>query len=285
MKPYSVLMSVYYKENPEWFATSIDSMINQTVMPDEIVIVCDGPLTQELDDVLEKYTLKQPSLFQIIRLKENVGLGKALNIGVKCCKNDLIARMDTDDISLPERCQRQLKEFDEQDIDIVGTWVEEFSLKPGDQKTIRQVPQRQVQIMRYASSRSPFNHPTVMYKKDAVERAGGYQHFYLFEDYYLWARMLKSGAKGYNIPIPLVYMRAGEEMYGRRGGVRYAKSIFKFRLWLAKNKFGSWLHFIFVSVGHVLIAVIPSRLRKWFYEKFLRKGIRDENANKSAKAN
>ncbi|CRZ34502.1 glycosyltransferase [Herbinix hemicellulosilytica] len=170
---YSVLMSIYKKEKPEYFIQSIESMINQTLRPDEIVIVKDGELTKDLENIIEHYIYKYPGLFNIVPLKENVGLGKALDEGLKYCKNELVARMDTDDISLPERCEIQVKEFIKNPkLSIVGTMIDEFYDDPKNVISSRIVPTSNYEIHKFIKRRSPFNHPTVMFKKSDVIRCG-----------------------------------------------------------------------------------------------------------------
>ena len=217
---YSVLMSVYYKEKPEYLQQSMESILNQTVPTDDFVLVCDGPLTPELDSVISQY-----STLHVVRLKENGGLGNALNEGMKHCQHELIARMDSDDISRPDRCERELKVFaDYPVVDVVSGTIEEFITSPDEVYSRRVLPENNDEIVEFAKKRNPFNHPAVMYRKSAVEAAGGYKDFYLLEDYFLWIRMIQQGCQGYNIPEPVLWMRAGSDLYGRRGGWKYVES-------------------------------------------------------------
>ena len=177
MEKYSVLMSLYKKEQSEFFRLALDSMINQTLKPDEIVLVEDGPLTPDLYAVIDEYTGKYPDLFTIVKNETNLGLGLALNEGLKVCRNELVARMDTDDISKPTRCEKQVKRFMEKpDLSIVGAHIDEFS---GDKSNVisqRKVPTTSTAIYDFAKRRSAFNHPAVMYKKSAVLKNGGYSN-------------------------------------------------------------------------------------------------------------
>ena len=174
MEKYSVLMSVYNKEKPSYLRESIDSMVSQTEKPDEIIIVKDGPLDKELDDVIKEYKDKRPELFVILELPENKGLGNALNKGLEISKNELVARMDTDDISLPDRCKKQLMEFEKnKNLCIVGTQINEFIDQPTEIIRSRVVPLTYDDILEFSKRRSPFNHPTVMYKKTKVLELGG----------------------------------------------------------------------------------------------------------------
>lgn len=268
---YSVLMSVYAKEKPEYLRQSIESILAQTVAADEFVIVCDGPLTEELDKVLAEYENSRQGFFKIIRQKENKGLGIALNTGLSQCANSLVARMDSDDVSMPDRMERQLAVFAEKNVDIVSGTVAEFTKKTDNVVTKRVLPENPEEIRRFAKRRNPFNHPAVMYKKDSVMKAGGYEDFMLFEDYYLWIRMLCMGCEGYNIPEEILYMRSGDSLYERRGGITYAKQIIRFRFFMLRCGYTGIGDFIVTAVGHSLIALVPNGVRKKFYERLLRK--------------
>lgn len=271
MMSYSVLMSVYYKENPLFLKQSMQSILEQTVKTDDFVLVCDGPLNKELDEVIAEMGEKFNGCLKEVRLPENVGLGRALNIGIRYCKNELIARMDSDDISCPDRCIRQIAEFEKDPhLDICGGGIREFVKTPEDDDTSRIPPQTHQEIYEFAKKRCPFNHPCVMYRKSAVDSAGGYQDFYHLEDYFLWVRMLLNGSKGYNIQQPLLWMRAGSDMYKRRSGWSYAKSqraLFKF-MWQKKMiSFGNYSFSCLVRTGS---ALSPNWMRKLLYKKLLR---------------
>ena len=267
---YSVLMSVYEKEQALFLRESIESMLSQTIMPKDFVLVCDGPLTQELDGMIEGYEKEYPQLFQIVRLPENVGLGRALNEGMKRCRCEVIARMDSDDVSLADRMERQLSALWEQQADIVSGTLVEFDEQHPEGGRKRMLPQEPDEIRKFARRRNPFNHPCTIYKKTSVMKSGGYQHFAGFEDYYLWVRMLMAGMRGYNVQETVLRMRV-TGMYQRRGGWNYAKSIIKFRLYLLKNRFCSLGDFLYTVVGHVGVSLLPIRLREWFYNKMLRR--------------
>lgn len=269
-KEYSVLMSVYEKEHPVYLRESIDSMLQQTIRTNNFVIVCDGKLTKELYEVLDDYQKKEPELFGIIQLEKRGGLGNALNKGLHHCKNDFVARMDSDDISVPKRCEMQLKIFAEQEVSIVGGNIKEFSVHIQDAKMGRNVPKYHEEIRKYSKKRNPFNHPTVMYRKKDVLEAGNYADYPGFEDYQLWVKMLQKGMKGYNIPEDLVYMRVGNGMYGRRGGREYTKSMVKFRWYLKKINFLTWYEFLFSVTVRSVIALVPSKLRENVYKRLLR---------------
>lgn len=272
MLQYSVLMSVYYKEKPEYLRQSIQSMLDQTIPTNDFVIVCDGGLTKALDEVLISFTEEFPGLFQIIKLEKNQGLGIALNIGMKHCKNEIVTRMDSDDISLPNRCERQLSRFEnDSSLDIVSGTVAEFDRTPEFITAKKILPENNNEIYQYAKIRCPFNHPAVMYKKVAVQNAGGYQNFPLFEDYYLWIRMLQQNIKAYNIQETLLLMRAGDSMYRRRGGLKYFKKVRAFRKYMLKNRYISWRSYYITIMGQAIMCWMPTSLRTILYRKFLRR--------------
>lgn len=267
---YSVLMSVYSKEQVLFLRESIDSMLSQTIMPKDFVLVCDGPLTVELDEVISTYEENYPQMFQVVRLPQNVGLGKALNEGMKYCRCEYVARMDSDDISLPTRMEKQLAEIQAQQADVLSAALVEFDADHPEGFKKRSLPQTHTEIMKFARRRNPFNHPCVLYKKTSVIKSGGYMDFTGFEDYYLWVRMLMAGMRGYNLQEPLLKMRV-TGMHRRRGGMRYARLIIKFRLYLLKSGFCSFGDFVYTVVGHVGVSLLPNRLREMFYHKVLRK--------------
>ena len=197
---YSVLMSVYAKDNPEYLELAIDSMLNQTVKPEQFVIVQDGLLPESIGQVICKYESNQPELFTIIKLETNGGLANALNIGLQACRNELVARMDADDISLPKRCEKELKKFSENpDLVICGCNIDEFYDIPQNVKTSRVVPAEYEDILRFMRRRQPFNHPTVIYKKLKVIEAGGYPQLRRKEDFDLFSRMLSKGYYALNV--------------------------------------------------------------------------------------
>lgn len=268
---YSCLMSVYEKENPKWFKQSIESILGQTIKPSQIVIVCDGKLTDELYSVIDEYTDKYQDLFTIHYLDKNVGLARALNAGLAQCEHELVARMDTDDIALPQRCKKQLEVFNKKEVDIVGSSVYEFAEDEDEIIDVREVPCEHEEIIKYAKKRNPFNHPSVMYKKSVVMSNGGYRDYPYFEDYNLWATMLKSGARACNIKEPLLKMRTGGGLYKRRGGFKYAGHIWRFKRHLYKIGFLSLPQFLYSACGHIAVSIMPNSLRKLVYTKILRK--------------
>lgn len=271
-KKYSVLMSVYYKEKAEYLRESMQSIYNQTIPTDDFVLICDGPLTEELNKVVEEMQELFGDRLNVHRLEKNVGLGNALNIGIQLCKNELIARMDSDDISYKDRCEKQIRCFE---IDIALSMtsgvVEEFSESIRKIDAKRVVPENHNQIFEFAKKRNPFNHPCIMYKKSAVLKAGSYQDFYLLEDYFLWIRMLMQGYRGYNLQEPILYMRAGNEMYKRRSGISYIKSQKKLFMFMKDKKFITESEYIKAILVRSVSALLPNCFRKTAFKIVLRK--------------
>ena len=268
---YSVLMSVYYKEKPEYLRQAIESIQLQTLQSNDFVLVCDGPLTPELDSVIQDKQNEMGAVLNVLRLRENGGLGHALNEGLKRCKNELVARMDSDDIAYPDRCEKQVAVFcTRTEISICSGIVEEFATSPDIVDVKRVPPETHAEILEFAKKRNPFNHPCVMYKKSAVEAVGSYQELYLLEDYYLWLRMLMAGYQGYNLQEPLLHMRAGSDMYKRRAGAKYAKAQVELFKYMKKQGFisaGRCLKSCVIRSGS---ALAPNWLRRFMFKKALR---------------
>ena len=267
---FSVLLSVYIKEKPDYLRKSLDSLLAQTVLPTQIVMVEDGPLTDELYAVLDEYQEKFSDFKRVVN-PQNLGLGKALEKGLLACDCELVARMDTDDIAYPERFEKELAAFEaDPDLCICGSHMEEFDGEPENVISVKRVPLTMEEILRYAKKRNPFNHPSVMFKKSAVIEAGNYQHALGFEDYYLWIRMLQKGMKGQNIDECLVHFRAGADMFKRRGGVKYIKNAVLAKKMFYQAGFLSLGEFLFYSAAHAGVSLLPNGLRSSFYTKFLR---------------
>lgn len=268
---YSVLMSVYHREKPDFLKQSMESIYQQIIPTNDFVLVCDGPLNNKLDDVINEMQNLFGDRLKVVRLAKNGGLGNALNEGIKHCKNELVARMDSDDIAYLDRCERQMEVFKRYPkISICSGIVEEFTDNPNVVDARRVPPETNAEIIEFAKMRNPFNHPCVMYKKSDVEAVGSYQDFYLLEDYYLWLRMLMANYQGYNLQAPLLHMRAGSEMYKRRGGWKYVQSQMKlFRFMKEKGFISEWHYFkgCFLRWGS---AISPNWLRRFMFERFLR---------------
>ena len=268
---YSVLMSVYKKEKAEFLKEAIESIQKQSKKTDDFVLVCDGELNESLDKVILDKKEEMGDVLNVIRLKENIGLGKALNVGLEYCKNEYIARMDSDDISVPDRCEKQLEIFKKlQEISICSGTVQEFSDDINNIECLRILPQNNNEIIKFSKKRNPFNHPCVMYKKSSVKAVGSYQDFYLLEDYHLWIRMLMNGYKGYNLEDILLNMRAGNNMYKRRAGFKYVLSQIRLFKYMKENKYISNVQYIENCIIRTLSTIVPTWFRKICYKKFLR---------------
>ena len=271
-KKYSVLMSVYSKEKPSYFTSSIESMVNQSLSPDEIVIVQDGPITDELNEVIRTYELKYPGLFTIVSLDKNVGLGKALNEGLLKCRNELVARMDTDDISLVNRCELQVEEFiKDKNLDIVGSNMDEFYDTPDEVVSSRVVPTDHDEILKFSRRRNPFNHPSVMYKKSVVLENGGYGDFRRNQDLYLFVRMLNNGSKAKNIGRSLLLFRANKDNLIRRKSWEKCRSYIAMIYCFWKRGYSSFIDLTVVAVSQVVIFISPACVLEWISSRYLRK--------------
>lgn len=266
---FSVLMSVYKNENPEWFRSAVKSVAEQTVKPDEILIVQDGMLSDELYSVCDELKQCYP-VIRYLKLDKNYGLGMALHYGVKACKNELIARMDTDDIAVENRFELQLQQFIEQpDLAICGGNIVEFYNDINEIVSTRTVPCTMKAIVEYCKSRNPFNHMTVMFRKSAVLAAGNYQTFHLMEDYYLWYRMIKNNFNMCNLDTVLVNVRVGNGMYQRRGGVGYFFRECTFYRIMLKDGFINYVEFFCVICGRLVVRLLPGYFRKIVYRYVL----------------
>ena len=273
--PFSVAMSVYKSDNPDFFDRALSSITDeQTIIPNEIVLVVDGPVNAEINAVIDKYEGKY-EIFKVIRLEQNGGLGNALKIAVENSSNELIARMDSDDVSVSTRFDEQLKYFAmNPEIDIVGGDIIEFIGEENNIVGKRSVPLSNESIREYMKTRCAMNHVSVMYKKKAVESAGGYQDWFWNEDYYLWIRMWLNGAVFANTGSVLVNVRVGEEMYQRRGGSKYFESEKGLQDYMLKNKMINHSTYIKNVTKRLIIQkLMPNKLRGWVFRTFARKKI------------
>ena len=268
---FSVLMSVYFKESPSYLEAALSSVFTQTVMPDEVVLVEDGPLTSELDETINKFEKEYPTILKVVKFETNRGLGQALHDGLLECSNEIIFRMDTDDIAHKDRFEKQLKIFQEKDIDAVGSNITEFDETMTNITSHRIVPEQDEDIKKMAKSRNPINHMTIAFKKQAVIESGNYLDMMYFEDYYLWVRMMSKGYKFYNIQEILIDVRGGNDMIKRRGGKKYIKPIINFEKAILKLGYISKFEYLKNITKRIIGALIPNGLRFFLYKKLLRK--------------
>ena len=268
--PFSVSMCVYGKDDPSHFQNAVNSILDQTVKPSEVVLVVDGPVPQELDSVITKF--ESNLIFKVIRLPQNMGHGVARRTGLDNCKYDLVALMDADDFSVQNRFELQLREFKKNpNLDIVGGNITEFVDYPENIVGKRVVPEFDSQIKEYLKKRCPMNQMTVMFKKASVQKVGGYIDWYCDEDYYLWNRMSLANMMFANIPEILVYVRVGKDMYQRRGGWKYFKSEAKLQWFMLKNKIISLPTYLYnVVIRFCLQVLMPNWLRGFIFQKFAR---------------
>lgn len=269
MTQFSVLMSVYYKEQAEYLDKALESiLVNQTLKPSELVLVADGQLTSELYCTIDKYKEIFSNL-KLVQLPQNVGLGKALNEGLKHCSYEWVARMDSDDISMPERFERQFEYLKSHpEIDVLGTALSEFDNNPSEITAIKKCPPV---IDSYIKFRSPLNHPTVIYKKSAVLSAGGYMHCPYMEDYHLWIRMYSVGCIFTSLNNSLYLFKMDSDTFQRRGGKQYVRSEYQIQKLLLSNNIISYPRFLLNVVIRCSVRIIPNSLRAFIYKRFLRR--------------
>ena len=271
MEKYSVLMTVYTKDNPDYFALALDSMVNQTYKPDEIVLVKDGPVVESLQKVIDDRIADGDPIVQV-QLPKNIGLGLALNEGIKVIKNELIARMDSDDYSMPERCELQVKEFEKNpDLDIIGCPVLEFVGTIDNIVGERKVPLTNEAIYKFMKKRDSFNHPTVMYRKSAVENAGCYSDYRKNQDTDLWIKMLSNKATCMNLADPVFRFRFDEGTYKKRKSWINTKILIEIRYKAWKSGFNSFGEFLMVAIVQMGMYILPVGFQKFLYQKILRR--------------
>lgn len=267
---FSVLMSLYVKEKPEYLRQAMDSVLEQTAFPEQIVVVKDGPLTAELDAVLNEYVTKNPQLFTVVPLETNRGLGLALAEGMLHCRNELVARMDTDDIARNDRFELQLKEFEKDpELDVCGSHIVEFETDIHTIVAARKVPLTDAEIKAYQKRRDGMNHVAVMFKKSSVLKAGNYQSCMLMEDTLLWMNMIMTGAKFMNIDDDLVYVRIGQDMFERRGGFAYFLKYREGRKKVRETGYISSWDYYYTLLVQLVVALVPNKVRGFIFKKLL----------------
>ena len=250
---FSVLIAVYAKETPTHLEQSLESIFHQDLPPDEVVLVEDGPLTADLDEVVARFKAQH-------------------EVGLTHCQYDIVARMDSDDLSKPHRFSKEMAWLEAHpETDVVGSWTDEFADTSGKVISTRRVPETHEALLRFSRYRNPMNHPTVMFRKAAVERAGGYRHRELFEDYDLWVRMLQQGARFHNLQESLLLFRLSPQLYNRRGGKHYILLESNFQRWMHKVGHISRIRLAMNITARTLIRMIPDKWRKYGYLIFLRR--------------
>lgn len=278
---FSVLLSLYFKEIPQYFEQSLVSIWDsQTVKPDEIVLVIDGEIGKELRSCVEKWREKLGFVLKIIQLEQNVGLGKALNKGLEHCSNEWVFRMDTDDVCTPDRFEKQtefIKKYPK--VVLFGGQILEFEKEPKDSQVLKFVPTTNDEIRQFAQKRCPFNHMTVAYKKSVINKLGGYQHHLFMEDYNLWLRVIGAGYIVANLPDIVLYARVGNGMHARRKGLEYIKSEKQLLNLKKQLKLQNPIHANILFLIRSAFRLMPSSLLGTFYNSFLRKKLKNRVVN------
>lgn len=257
----SVLMSIYEREDPRYFAVALESIYTQTLPPDEVLIVQDGPLSDEHYKIIEEFrNTDSPVELRLIRNENKIGVARAWNMGIEAARNELIARMDTDDIAAKDRFERQIEEFrKKKELVLLGGQIEEFHSSPTENRSFRRVPTEGEAIHRYAKLRNPFNHMTVMYKKSPIGEAGGYEDLPGFVDYWLWVKLLNGGYECLNLPETLVYARTGNDLLSKRRGRSYIRNEIEMFRKMREIEFINGFEYLRMFA----LRILPRLLPKW----------------------
>ncbi|WP_200777199.1 glycosyltransferase [Winogradskyella jejuensis] len=264
-------MSVYKNDDPSHFDTALQSLVKQTVKPDEIIIVVDGPIPKEIEKVLVSFQENNKNII-VHRLKENMGHGYARSIGLELSSYEYVALMDSDDICIENRFEKQLSFFRENsEVSVLGGVIEEFSKETDSSLLKRKLPETDAELKKYMKYRCPFNQMSVMFKKEDVLASGGYKDWFCNEDYYLWIRMALRNYKFHNLQTSLLKVRTNENFYKRRGGFKYFKSEAKLqRLMLSKDIISLPIFLSNVTIRFIVQVLLTEKLRKYFFKLFTR---------------
>ncbi len=270
---FSVLMTTWKGEKPEYLQASLDSiLVNQTLLPTKLVLVIDGPIPEELDAVVKDYEQRFANVVVTVRLAENVGQSKASAAGIPYIETEIFARMDSDDICLPNRFEKEYEYLiNHPEVSVVGGWINEFETDPSVVCSVRQVPQEHEEITKMFKNRTPINNVTAMMRMEALVKAGGYGRDTVNEDYSVYAHMWVNGCKFYNIQEALVNVRVGNGMTSRRSDFRIYKDWKKDQIYLYKNKKESWLQMKISCFKCFMFVVMPAPIKNFLYKHVLRK--------------
>lgn len=261
------MICVYRGDKADYVVQSVESILSQTVKSDDIVIVVDGPIGEKLNKAMGDVA-KMSKTINVVRLPKNVGVGPASNEGIKYCKNELIAKMDADDVAFPDRLEKQLDAFGhDSKLTLLGGQLAEFEGEVENVVSYRKVPTSAKEIRKFARRRSPFNNQTVMYKKTAVLDVGGYPKLNRAEDYYLYSKLMAEKYKVGNLSDTLVYFRLDDNAMGRRKTWRHTKEIIKVRNEIRKLGISSMWDFVVTAAGQLAVFVLPSFFMKAVYGK------------------
>lgn len=275
LPPYSLLMSVYDMELPENLNESLESMLMQTYPPSEVVLVFDGRLTCELTIIAKSFESEFRSMFKIVRIDEHVGAAAALNEGIKACTCPYIVRMDSDDIAYPDRCEKQMTLFrDLPKLDMIGTFAEVYDFEANESVGVKAVPTSHRKLVKYAKRKNPFCRQTLAFKRSKAIEAGGYSDLDECEDYEFAARMLAIGARGKNIPEPLVRYRISDRDYKKLSSKKHTKSFIKAHKMLRHSGFCSLFDMVLPCAFQMMLCILPWKVTKRYYTKRYKKGIK-----------
>lgn len=264
---FSVLIGVYHKDNPEYFRQAMDSILNQTVKSNDIVLSIDGPIYSELLEIVREYLSKYPEIHPIW-LSENIGQGRAFQKALPQCQNEIVFRMDSDDISVPTRFEKQLIYLiGHPDVKLLSSTISEFIDTPKNVVTVKKVPETNEEIIHLAQRWNPINHPSAVFYKSAVLSVGSYQDFYRYEDYYLWVRMLDVGYKAANIQESLLFYRLSSANLKRRMNWQTTKSAIKFHQWKYKIGFAGWKDTYYMIIVMLGIFITPDFIFEQIYKR------------------
>lgn len=270
---FALLLPVYAGDDAEFLRVAFESCVNdQTMPPAEILLVQDGPVTEALAGEIRRIRQISPVPVNHIELAQNKGLGEALNVGLVASSYEIIARMDADDVSFPERFARQW-ELIEEGFDLVGAGMLEFEYDPDQPGSVRVPPVGAQRIRDHARTHNPFNHPTVMYRLSALEAVGAYQPFGKMEDYWLWVRLIANGARIENIADPLVKYRVGSGAFERRGGFKEAITEWRLQSRLRKMKFITFTEYMRNVLMKGAYRLLPAGIKRKLFAKLVAEGL------------
>jgi len=280
---FSVLISTYKSDNPKCLKKALESIFNQSLKPNQVVLVIDGEISLEATQIIEEVKDKYSEIFELVQLPYNGGLGNALKVGIRHCKHSLIARMDADDVSDFDRFKTQVEYFNKNpNLSVVGSFVEEFHNEPNDYGSVKKVPLSNLEIKRYSSFRNPINHPSVMFKKESIEQVGSYKEINLFEDYYLWLRLLKAGFLIENIPQCLLHFKVGNDLIGRRHGFSYLKKEYYFLKVCHSENLITTRAFVTQVFSRLPLRILPKKILLLIYNRFLRYSSKSKESTNEA---
>jgi glycosyltransferase involved in cell wall biosynthesis len=276
-EPFSLLLPTYHADDADHlrraFASAVDDQVRK---PTEVVLVRDGVVPPRLQRVIDELAETSPVPVHVVALEQNIGLGHALDAGLAACSHEVVARMDADDVSLPDRFAVQIPLVASGN-DLVGSALLEFHEHEDDIVGLRTPPLTDAEIRSWARFHDPFNHPTVVYRRSMVQQVGGYQDLPLLEDYWLFARMIDAGARVANVAEPLVKYRVGSGAYARRGGWQLLRSEIELQRQFRASGFTSRPQFLRNLVVRGGYRLVPEGIRRVAYRRVIApKGERDQ---------